>query len=254
VHLDALVSIGTGEQNRVDHFPNAFEIGGLKQAYLSFIKAMDTEASWEEFKTRSQYNRYLHQRLNVPISGKYVGIDDWSEMHRLEKAVHDYYRDCPDQSNGVQDVASRLAASLLFFEPETPSASHLHPPQTFHRIQGHIWCRLPKESAALVALTDRITGFWFKEDSPKTGIKGRYLPLRVEDDWKSEIRTQGKHLALPVMIKTMDSDAIYTVAVGLKEVSPYGGPSFGLPKEDRRLPISGFPVLFRDLQAQVIMQ
>src|SRR5947208_6394638 len=48
VHLDALVSIGTGEQERVDHYPNAFEIGGLKQAYLSFIKAMDTEAAWRE--------------------------------------------------------------------------------------------------------------------------------------------------------------------------------------------------------------
>ena len=254
VHLDALGSIGTVQQKRVDRYPNAFEIGGLKQAYLSFIKAMDTEASWREFKARPQYNRHLHHRLNVPILGKYVGIDDWNEMLRLEKAVHGHYRDFPDQANAVQDVAARLTASLLFFELDTPSASRLHPLQNFHRIQGQIWCRLPRDSAALVALTDRITGFWFKEDSPQTMMKGRFLPLPLKDDWKSEIRTQGKHLALPIRVKTMDPDATHTIAVALRDTYPYAGVSSHSPKEERRVPISGFHVVFRDLQALVSPQ
>jgi hypothetical protein len=129
VHLDTLVSIGTGEQERVDRYPNAFEIGGLKQAYLSFIKAMDTEASWREFKDRGLYNPRLHHRLNVPISGKYVGIDDWNEMLRLEKSVHAAYGQSPHLFTAVQDVASRLTASLLFFEPDASDANRLHPQQ-----------------------------------------------------------------------------------------------------------------------------
>ena len=89
VHLDTLVSVGTGEQKRSDTYPSAFEVGGLKEAYLSFIKAMDTEASWNEFKAKAAYDTRRHYRLNIPIAGKYVRLDDWSQMHRLEESVRD---------------------------------------------------------------------------------------------------------------------------------------------------------------------
>jgi hypothetical protein len=253
VHIDTLVSIGTGEQKRVDSYPSAFEIGGLKQAYLSFIKAMDTEASWEEFKRNGPYNERRHHRLNVPITGKYVAIDDWDQMHRLEKAVHEIYRTSDHMLNAVQDVASRLAASLLFFEPDAPDSGRLQPPDRWHRIHGQIWCRLPRDSAALVALTDRISGFWFKEDNPKMTLPGRVIPVMLKDGWKSEIRTEGKHFSLPITIKTMEPDSTVLLAVRLKDVSTFESASGNHPKE-RTNPISGFPIVFKDLETMASAQ
>ena len=93
VPIDVLVSVGTGNQTREDRYPNAFEVGGLKQVYLSFIKALDTESAWEDFKRKRSYNAHRHHRLNVPLHGSYVGLDDWRSMNALEKAVQDQFRD-----------------------------------------------------------------------------------------------------------------------------------------------------------------
>ena len=92
VPIDVLVSVGTGNQTREDRYPNAFEVGGLKQVYLSFIKALDTESAWEDFKRKRSYNKHRHHRLNVPLHGSYVGLDDWKSMNALEKDVQDQFR------------------------------------------------------------------------------------------------------------------------------------------------------------------
>ena len=92
VPIDVLVSVGTGNQTREDRYPNAFEVGGLKQVYLSFIKALDTESAWEDFKRKRSYNASRHHRLNVPLHGSYVGLDDWKSMNVLDKAVQDQFR------------------------------------------------------------------------------------------------------------------------------------------------------------------
>ena len=252
VHVDALVSIGTGQQKRIDKYPSAFEVGGLKQVYLSLIKAMDTEASWEEFKRKESRRDAHHYRLNVPITGKYIALDDWDEMHSLQEAVHESYSTPNRTLNAVQEVASRLVASLLFFEPEAPDTGRLQPPDRWHRLHGHIWCRLPRDSSALVALTDRITGFSIREDNPKI-MPSRPVPVNLKDGWKSEIRTQGKHLSIPLMIKTMDVDSTITLSVRLKDVDSLDDIP-GISPRERIVPISGFPIIFKYLEAIAVAQ
>ena len=252
VHLDVLVSIGTGEQQRIDNYPSAFEVGGLKEAYLSFIKAMDTEASWSEFKAKTIYDTRCHYRLNVPITGRYVRLDDWTQMQRLEDSVHECYSMSMDRLNVVQDVASRLTASLLFFEPATPSTSLLQPRDRFHRIQGHIWCRLARDTFSLKALVERISGFWIQEDNPRIGPSPS-VPVTLKDDWRSEIRTEGQHLALPVTLKTTEPESVISLGVSLRDANVPEDPS-GVKYRVRKFPISGFPTGFKDLEAKVTAQ
>ena len=166
VPLDVLVSIGTGKQTREDKYPNAFEIGGLKQVYLSFIKALDTESAWEDFRRKRSFNEFRHHRLNVPLHGRYVGLDDWKSMDLLKNAVQEHFQHSGSQMNEVQDIAARLIASLLFFEPN-PQDTHLQLPDRMHRIHGQIWCRLPRESHALILLIDRICAFQYLEENVK---------------------------------------------------------------------------------------
>lgn len=252
VHLDTLVSIGTGEQKRSDSYPSAFEVGGLKQAYLSFIKAMDTEASWDEFKGKTTYDTRRHSRLNIPITGKYVRLDDWSQMQRLEESVRECYSTSIDRLNALQDVASRLTASLLFFEPDAPGSARLQPPDRFRRIPGQIWCRLARDTSSLRALIDRISGFWIREDNPRFG-SSRYDAVALKDDWKSEIRTEAKHLALPITLRTTEPESVITLAVSLRDVSVLGDPLSDNARV-RRFPISGFPIVFKDVEAKVMAQ
>ena len=252
VHVDTLVSIGTGKQQRADKYPSAFEVGGLKQAYLLLIKAMDTEASWEEFRRKGS-KQDLHQfRLNVPLTGKYVSLDDWEQMHRLIEVVRETYRTSSAALNEVQDVAAKLVASLLFFEPDTFDSTRLRAPEKWHRIHGQIWCRLPRDSASLVALTDRISNFWVREDNPRMAFS-QPVKVPLKDGWKSEIRTQGKHLSIPMTIRTMEPDSTITLSVRLKDIdSLHDLP--GISLRERVFPISGFPLIYKDLEAKVTAQ
>lgn len=252
VHLDALISIGTGEQKRNDTYPSAFKIGGLKEAYLSFIKAMDTETSWNEFRGKITYDTRRHYRLNIPITGDYVRLDDWSQMRKLEESVRDCYSKSVDRLNALQDVASRLTASLLFFEPDAPGVARLQPPDRFRRIPGQIWCRLARDTSSLRALIDRISGFWIREDNARNG-PSRYVAVTLKDDWKSEIRTEGKHLALPITLKTTERESVITLAVCLRDVS-FPGDLLSDNARMRMFPISGFPVVFKDVEAELMAQ
>ena len=251
VHLDALISIGTGEQKRSDTYPSAFKIGGLKEAYLSFIKAMDTETSWNEFKDKRTYDTSRHYRLNIPTV-EYVRLDDWSQMRKLEESVRDCYSKSVERLNALQDVASRLTASLLFFEPDAPGLARLQPPDRFRRIPGHIWCRLARDTSSLRALIDRISGFCIREEIARVG-PSRYVAVALKDDWKSEIRTEGKHLALPITLKTTERESVITLAVCLRDVSFPGDPLSDNARM-RMFPISGFPVVFKDVEVKIMAQ
>ena len=249
-HLDTLVSIGTGEQERTDSYPNAFNVGGLKEAYLSFMKALDTESSWNDFQAKTTSGISRHYRLNVPIIGSYVSLDDWSQMQRLERSVRECYSTSIDRLNALQDVASRLTASLLFFEPDAHSASRLQPQDRFSRIQGQLWCRLARDTPPLRALVDRISSFSILEDNPRS-VPSRFVPITLKEGWKSEIRTEGRHLALPITLKTTEPESVLTLAVSLRDVSVPGDP-LGHNEKVRRFPISGFPVKFKDIKAKIV--
>ena len=173
-------------------------------------------------------------------------------MQRLEESVRECYSTSIDRLNVLQDVASRLTASLLFFQPDAPGKAGLQPRDSFRRIHGHIWCRLARDTPSLKALVERISGFWVQEDNLRIG-PSPYVPVILKEDWKSDIRTEGKHLALPVTLKTSEPESVISLAVGLRYVSVPGDPS-GDKSRVRRNPISGFPVVFKDLEAKVMAQ
>ena len=97
-------------------------------------------------------------------------------MQSLEQCVLEHYRTSLDSLNDLKDVAASLTENLLFFEPDAPKSGHMQPPNRFHRIQGQIWCRLPRDTPALRALVDRITGFYVREDNPKMN-QSHFVPL-----------------------------------------------------------------------------
>ena len=252
LHLDTLVSIGTGEQKRTDTYPSAFEVGGLKEVYLSVIKAMDTEASWDELKRKTMHDTGRHYRLNIPITGRYVRLDDWSQMQRLEGLVRECYSGSSKRLNDLQIVASRLIASLLFFEPDAPGSARLQPPDRIRRIPGQIWCRLARDTHSLRALVDRISEFWTSEENSRIG-RGPRVRVEVADDWKARIRTGNQHLALPVTLKTTEPESVITLGVSLRDVTLPEDSSDHGPRT-RMIPISGFPILFRNLEKKVSVQ
>lgn len=69
------------------------------------------------------------------------------------------------------------------------------------------------------------------------------------DGWKSKIRTEGEHFAIPITIKTMDQNSRIYVAVTLKDGKRGSG-----PVSERTFTISGFPIIFKDLDAIVTAQ
>ena len=79
------------------------------------------------------------------------------------------------------------------------------------------------------------------------------ITVTLKEDWKSEIRTEGKHLALPITLRTSEPESIIWIAVGLRPVSLPEDPLGDKPRM-RRNPISGFPVVFKDLEATAMAQ
>ena len=254
VHLDALVSIGTGEQERKENYPSAFEVGGLKQAYQAFTKAMDTESLWNEFKRKEVYNSRRDARrdyrLNVPITKGYVRLDDWRSMPDLIETVRECYRSSKERLDILQDTASQLTASLLYFEPISPRSGLLQPKDRWHKIHGQIWCRLARNAPPIRALIDRIVCLLYREKYPSRDPSA-YDEISLRDGWKSEIRSEGKHFSIPVTIKTTDPNSVIEIAVKLKDVIIQGD---NLPSNSRTFPISGFPVVFKDLEEKVVSQ
>ena len=59
----------------------------------------------------------------------------------------------------------------------------------------------------------------------------------------------GEHFAIPIVIKSMDSNSRVHVAVTLAD-RDYGD----FPGRKRDVPISGFPIIFKDLETVVATQ
>lgn len=251
--LDALVSVGTGIQEKDFHIPKWLDFastGEIAKSYHDNI--VDTNKVWKRFQQSDKYNAAQHHRLNVHLGTEKIGLDDWQHMQRLLNIADAEYNGLSSQgpyteslAYRIEAVANRLVASLLFFEPSElrdrlPPGQW--PGQTPQSIPGHILCRLEHGSKAHGLLLHRITNFFHCEaDRPPTAIR---LPLQ----WRARALDSSGRFAIPCTISsTTDQSTLQSLAVTLE-------PPSGSIEQKRRwfnhnmTPISGFPTTFRQLQ------
>jgi hypothetical protein len=149
----------------------------------------------------------------------------------------------------IEKVSYRLAASLLFFEPESSSSGdhspHSRSPNRREEVRGQIWCRLPRGSSELRRLVHRISGFYRRETH--ANVDQPWMPVRTDEDWKAKIINYGEHFVVPCVVGTLRPDSLQTIAVTLEPPMSSREANFGLLIKEKT-PISGFPILFRDLQ------
>lgn len=251
--LDALVSVGTGIQEKDFHIPKWLDfasIGEIAKSYYDNI--VDTNKAWIRFQQSDKYCAAQHHRLNVDLGPEKVGLDDWRHMQRLLDLAEAEYNGCLSQRPSMESlayrteaVANRLVASMLFFEPSElrdrspPGQWSSQIPQS---IPGRILCRLEHGSRAYGLLLHRITGLFHCEaDRPPTKIN---LPLR----WRAKALESGGRFAIPCTISsTTDQSTLQSLSVTL-EPPPQTNEQVRRWFSGTMTPISGFPTTFRQLQ------
>jgi hypothetical protein len=251
--LDTLVSVGTGVQVSGFNLPGWLDVAGVGElAKAYYDNVIDTRAVWKKFTESSNYDAEVHHRLNVPLEEN-VELDDWASMTKLIKLVDTSYHQmstAPSLAYEIEKVAYRLTASLLFFEPDPPTARNpiydQRGLQHLEEIRGHIWCRLEQGSRPFSALIHRIDTFWRKEGTDP------WTPVQLAPDWKSRIDVQGKAFSLRCTISTRHPEKLQTLAVRLHPPHYTSTARWLaiLPSEERT-PISGFPITFTQLKAMI---
>lgn len=253
--LDALVSIGTGIQEKEMKFPNVAKIGGFDAVCKTFFNKIDTETSWKDFRQEQHGSPLLPQihRLNVPLDEPYVGLDHYKEMHRLAKLVEAYYNsDSTTFATEISQVADRLTAALLFFEPDTKSSNqdsrHLQPRRCTHALQGTIRCRLSRHSDSLASLARNIEGFYHRQTIGNDRVTGSSVPwtaIEFTNAQREAVRMKGEWLRIPCKIETEDQNSMHTVTVRLTVRKRTRNRPPGITE---CIPISGFPIKFKELE------
>jgi len=249
--LDALVTVGTGIQGQTFTLPNWLDVASLGEVAAAFYyNTVDTESTWLKFQGSQSFDPSRHHRLNVDIKDDRVGLDQWDKMPKLRSLVNDEYHNLQSGlAVAIERVSYRLAASLLYFEPEPSSSGDYSPhsksPNRREEVRGQIWCRLPKESIELRRLVHRISGFYRRETH--LNVDQPWMAIRMEEHWKAKIITGREHFVVPCVVGTWRPDSLQTIAVELDPPMKSREANLG-PLIEEKTPISGFPVLFRDLQ------
>jgi hypothetical protein len=249
--LDTLVTVGTGIQGQSFSLPNWLDVASLGEVAAAFYyNTVDTESTWVRFQGSQAFDPSRHHRLNVDIKGDHVGLDRWDKMPKLRSLVNDeYYNLQSGLAVAIERVSYKLAASLLYFEPESSSSRdhspHSKSPNRREEVRGQIWCRLPRESNELRRLVQRISGFYRRETH--LNVDQPWMPIRMDENWKSQIISGRDHFVVPCVVSTLRPDSLQTIAVELNPPSRSREANLE-PLGREKVPISGFPVSFRDLQ------
>lgn len=251
--LDALVSVGTGIQERDFQIPKWLDFASSGEVAKSYHdNIVDTNKVWKRFQQNEKYNPAKHHRLNVHLGTEKIGLDDWQQMQRLLNIADAEYIGLSSQrppteslAYQIEAVANKLVATLLFFEPSDPrdrSPPGQWPGQIPKSIPGNILCRLERGSKAYGLLLHRITNFFHCEAGrPAT-------PIRLPPHWRARALESNGHFAIQCTINsTADQSTPQSLAVMLE-------PPPGSTEQMRRwfnrnmTPISGFPTTFKNLQ------
>ena len=254
IRLDMLLSVGTGIQDREVALPSVARVGGFETVCKTFFNSLDTEAAWRDFKNDPDYSPEQHRRLNVPLTGSHIGLDDHKSMNRMIDMVEKQYNDSIGSPFGfaasLGKVADQLKASLLYFEPDSAPAARTSTYAKFgpqgYELRGTIRCRLLRRSESLGLLVRNIDELKQRQRAGRDNVPGSWTQIAIEASLRREVRVGDAWFRVPCILKTQDKDTEHTVAVRLR--LPNEGGVSGSTTE--LIPISGFPVTFKDLEAK----
>ena len=246
--LDALVSIGTGSQKTSPPFPEILNFGSFKAVCASFFNNIDSERLWHDFTRKPSYSERVLHRLNAPLGGKSIPLDDYKQMDSMEEIVKNLIADeTSPLTNDIGRVASILRASFFYFEPDSQDISYEHSQDSsgsnmILELRGSIRCRLPKMSDELARLTDVISYFSYQEvnDRINQPARDRWSNIKIDNQYKIAVRRNFQFFRIPYTIRTPSkSDRLLVIAAVFKEE----GENLSAP-----IPISGFPIHFKELK------
>ncbi|KAK0639197.1 hypothetical protein B0T16DRAFT_238017 [Cercophora newfieldiana] len=155
--LDLLVSLSTGHQTKPrSHgaLPKFVRNGVLRTFANMLMHQSDSNESWTTFEgsVPSTVKAKLH-RLDPPLVGDRVALDEYSKINELISTVEDWTRTDEGRSK-IKHTAQVLLASLFFFEPDeggivraTDTAGRSGTAR--NQLSGTVRCRLPKNSSGL---------------------------------------------------------------------------------------------------------
>ncbi|KAM0716770.1 hypothetical protein Q7P37_008215 [Cladosporium fusiforme] len=174
-HLDLMVTVGTGVQQQDLHIP--FAAGGINKMVKIFSENLDSDHMWQEFrKKQDEKHASRTVRLNTSLpTAKYIAFFDYRLMDSIADHVSAEGTSDPQLKDLITSVASRLLASLFFFQPHDLAEPISRSGQGAAACSGYIRCRLAKGSPELTALVSKVTAFWLKTSSKSEDQDARYV-------------------------------------------------------------------------------
>lgn len=235
IRLDMLISVGTGTQEREVTLPSVARVGGFETVCKIFFNSLDTEAAWRDFTNDPDYSPEQHRRLNVPLTGSHIGLDDHKSMNRMMDLVEKQCNDSVGSPYGfavsLGKVVDQLEASLLYFEPDLASPARTSTyakvgPQGYE-LRGTIRCRLLRRSESLGILVRNIDELKQRQRAGRDNVPGSWTQITLEASLRREVRVGDAWFRVPCVLKTQDKDTEHTVAARLR--MPNEGDVLGAP-------------------------
>lgn len=167
--LDLLVSLSTGHQTKARSHSTLpkFVLNGVLRTFANMLMHQsDSNESWTLFEGSqpSSVKAKLH-RLDPPLTGDRVALDEHSKMDDLISAVNNWILTDEGRSK-IRETAHVMLASLFFFEPD--EGGLIRATDTTGRsatgrnqLSGTIRCRLPRNSSGLrKLLIEKADSLW----------------------------------------------------------------------------------------------
>lgn len=163
-HLDIMVCVGTGEQEKEVGLP--LGVGGLDNMLKTFIDNLDSGRGWKAFTEKPDYKKHSDRifRLNasLPPNG-YIDLNEYRKMEAMRAHVESEGQTNFALKRTIEEIAGRLLASLFFFEPalvSNPITSTHH--GTFAQVtcSGTLRIRLANNSPEMMELVRKVDRFW----------------------------------------------------------------------------------------------
>jgi len=167
--LDFLVSLSTGHQTKARSYGALpkFVLNGVLRTFANMLMHQsDSNESWTLFEgsAPSTVKTKLH-RLDPPLTGDRVALDEHSKMDDLILTVNDWIATNEGRAK-IRRTAHVMLASLFFFEPDEGGVIRATDPTGRsstgrNQLSGTIRCRLPRNSSGLrKLLAEKADSLW----------------------------------------------------------------------------------------------
>ncbi|KAF0322510.1 patatin-like serine [Colletotrichum asianum] len=234
-NFDLILSVGSGYAAKPADVPTAGSTKRsphwLKPLVAAFISSMNGQIAWEQY-IESQVPEIKEKsfRLNVEFrDGKEPALDATDQIGRMERTAHEarfqavmgktWFTREPASPVYKRDLllflADKMCSSMFFLQ--LTSIEELRR-NDIYAIKGWIGCQFQPHEPALGRILNRTHYFEVKGDRQRNNTP-----------------ETGKHFRLPVEFNQQFNDASISIEV-----------NFGI---SRSVPISGFPMAFKDLKS-----